>query len=117
LSAHLLLLLLLFVTFLISDSFIFSHFMQDHSGVIKYTEFLAAAMQEQLYLAEDKIHEAFDKLDLDHTGKITKENLREMMGPDTDDAALDRIIKDADYHENGYIDLEEFKKFMMTQGE
>ena len=42
--------------------------------------------------------------------------MQPLMGPDTADAALDRIIKDADYHENGYIDLEEFKK-MMTQGE
>jgi len=95
---------------------IFESLDMDHTGVIKYTEFLAAAMQEQLYLAEDKILEAFNKLDLDHTGKITKENLRELLGEGTDEAALDRIITDADYHNNGYIDLEEFKK-MMTEGE
>lgn len=46
---------------------IFESLDMDHTGVIKYTEFLAAAMQEQLYLAEDKILEAFNKLDLDHT--------------------------------------------------
>ena len=95
---------------------IFESLDMDHTGVIKYTEFLAAAMQEQLYLAEDKILEAFNKLDLDHTGKITKENLRELLGEGTDEAALDRIITDTDYHNNGYIDLEEFKK-MMTEGE
>jgi calcium-dependent protein kinase len=83
---------------------------------VKYTEFLAAAMQEQLYLAEDKILEAFHKLDLDHTGTITKQNLKELLGDDVDEAALERIIKDADYHNNGSIDLEEFKK-MMQGGE
>ena len=73
-------------------------------------------MQEQLYLAEDKVHEAFNKLDLDHTGKITKENLHQLMGDGTDSEALDRIMKEADYANNGYIDLEEFQK-MMRQGE
>ena len=63
-------------------------------------------------MEEDKIHEAFNKLDLNHNGKITKENLRELLGEDADDAALDRIIADADYHQNGYIDLEEFQKMM-----
>ena len=92
---------------------IFNALDQDHSGVVKYSEFLAAAMQEQLYLEEDKIHEAFNKLDLNHNGKITKDNLRELLGEGTDDAALDRIIADADYHQNGYIDLEEFQKMML----
>ena len=91
-------------------------YFQDHTGVVKYTEFLAAAMQEQMYLKEDKIHEAFNKLDLNHTGKITKENLHELLGEGTDSEALDRIMEEADYHNNGYIDLEEFQK-MMLQGE
>jgi Ca2+-binding EF-hand superfamily protein len=73
-------------------------------------------MAEKMYLAEDKIHEAFHKLDLDHTGKITKENLHQLLGDGVDSEALDRIMAEADYHNNGYIDLEEFQK-MMLQGE
>lgn len=95
---------------------IFNALDQDHSGVVKYTEFLAATLQEQLYLEEDKIHEAFNKLDVNHSGKITKENLRELLGDDIDDAALDRIISDADFHHNGYIDLEEFRQMMRGGG-
>lgn len=89
----------------------------DHTGGIKYSEFLASAIQEQQYLAEDAINEAFHKIDLDNSGTITMDELRELLG-DTGvgDDELARIMEEVDYHADGTIDFEEFRK-MMFDGE
>ena len=49
---------------------------QDHHGVIKYTEFLAACVDENVYLEDKRVVEAFNRLDVDHTGTITRDNLK-----------------------------------------
>jgi EF hand len=41
---------------------------QDHDNKIMYTEFLAATMEAQGYIAEERVAEAFDRLDADETG-------------------------------------------------
>ena len=84
----------------------------DGSGLIKYSEFLAAAVSESICMQEDKIVEAFHRLDTDHSGFISKDNLREILGDDLDDAALDRLIADADFLKDGKINLDEFRRVM-----
>lgn len=84
----------------------------DGSGLIKYSEFLAAAVSESICMQEDKIVEAFNRLDTDHSGFISKQNLREILGNEFDDAALDRLIADADFLKDGKINLDEFRRLM-----
>ena len=85
---------------------------QDHTGKIKWTEFIASCVQEKTFLEEDRIYDAFNKLDVDHTGFISKDNLKQILGSDVDDAAVERIIQEADFAQDGVIDLDEFRRMM-----
>ena len=53
---------------------------QDGTGMIKYSEFIAAAMAESHYSATEQIEAAFRRLDLDDSGEITLENLVKVLG-------------------------------------
>jgi calcium-dependent protein kinase len=55
----------------------------NQNGKIMYTEFIAATLEAQGQLDEDRIAEAFDRLDTDDTGFISKENIMEFLS-DTD---------------------------------
>jgi calcium-dependent protein kinase len=46
----------------------------DGTGLVHYTEFLAATIEAHGAIAEDRIAEAFDRIDSDDTGYITMEN-------------------------------------------
>jgi calcium-dependent protein kinase len=46
----------------------------DGTGLVHYTEFLAATIEAHGTIAEDRIAEAFDRIDSDDTGYITFEN-------------------------------------------
>lgn len=53
---------------------------QDHSGTIDYSEFIAAAMQKRIYLDEERLHDAFHRLDVEGTGFLTVEGLTKILG-------------------------------------
>lgn len=52
----------------------------DGSGRVDYTEFLAATMERSLYMKDEKLHMAFRMLDANNDGKITKEELKNVLG-------------------------------------
>eukprot|EP00949_MAST-11_sp_MAST-11-sp1_P005003 g5003.t1 len=85
---------------------------QDHSGMIKWTEFIASCVQERTYLQEDRVVDAFNRLDVDNSGVITKQNLIDMLGDDLDEDAINRIMNEADFLKDGVIHLSEFKRMM-----
>ncbi|KAH8063615.1 serine/threonine kinase [Aureococcus anophagefferens] len=68
----------------------------DNTGRISYTEFLAAMLEGNCLVQEDELADAFDRLDSDDSGAITKDNLRQLLG-----------------EPNGTVDYEEFKKMML----
>jgi len=47
----------------------------DGSGEIDYTEFLAATIDERIYLREDYLRTAFNMFDKDGSGKIDNEEV------------------------------------------
>ena len=59
---------------------IFNDIDQDNSGTIDYSEFIAAAMQKRVYLDEERLHDAFHRLDVEGTGYLTKEGLTKILG-------------------------------------
>jgi calcium-dependent protein kinase len=70
-----------------------------------YTEFLAATIEAQGVIAEDRIAEAFDRLDSDGTGYISKEDLFSIMG---DEYGVEGIIESVDMNKDGQISYQEF---------
>jgi calcium-dependent protein kinase len=65
------------------------------TSVINYTEFLASALEARGSIEEWKLAEAFDMLDRDGSGCISKDDLRRVVGDQADDAYLDELIAQA----------------------
>lgn len=91
---------------------IFRHIDQDASNSISYTEFLAATLSRRLWLSRERIRDAFSRLDVDGTGYITRENLKEVMGDDWTTDLADQFFVEADTKGDGRIDFEEFMAAM-----
>jgi len=88
----------------------------DGSGVIDYTEFLAATLDKKVYMAEDTCWAAFRIFDRNGDGKICKEEMKHVMG-DTgvqNSAARDmvEIMQEIDANGDGEIDFKEFMAMM-----
>merc|ERR1712037_1006004 len=88
----------------------------DGSGVIDYTEFLAATLDKRAYVQEDVVWSAFRIFDKNGDGKISPEELKEVLQDDevqnvADAAALDSVkslLQQVDGDGDGYIDFNEF---------
>jgi len=68
----------------------------DGTGKLKYTEFLAATIETTGMVTEERIAEAFDRLDSDDSGYISFENLRELFGDDVPKEYIDQVIDEVD---------------------
>ena len=55
-----------------------------HSGKIRYLEFLAAALgvMDEAWLSEPRLKDAFSRMDVDGTGTINSEDLKNLLGRD-----------------------------------
>ena len=85
----------------------------DKNGRIDYTEFLAASMQKKFYLKEERLYEAFSAFDKDGCGKITKEELMEVLNAEPEqEPEIENIIKAADKNGEGSINYKEFLEMM-----
>jgi hypothetical protein len=73
-----------------------------------YTEFLAATIEAHGHIEEARIAEAFDRLDSDDSGFISRKNLREVLGKDCTAVQIDAIMKSADVNGDGRISYAEF---------
>jgi calcium-dependent protein kinase len=89
----------------------------DGSGVIDYTEFLAATLDKRLYLQEDVCWSAFRLFDRNGDGKISMDELKQVLEKgDVADAFggkdLQAIMAEVDSSGDGHIDFEEFMVMM-----
>lgn len=84
----------------------------DGTGMISYTEFVAACLEGSSMVKEDMLVEAFDRLDSDDSGFISKENLRDILGNQFSPDLVSEMIADGDFKKTGHIDFEEFMKLM-----
>lgn len=74
-----------------------------HDGVLHYTEFLAAMMETNFQAQEDRLLEAFDVMDSDHSGFISKKNLKKLLGHDYSKELAEAIISEADIEKDGQV--------------
>eukprot|EP00415_Alexandrium_ostenfeldii_P004068 UN4068 len=88
------------------------------SGQLDYTEFVAATIDQKLYIKRDVCWAAFRTFDLDGDGKITREELGKVLGGGDVRKALgaskiEKMISEVDSNGDGCIDFEEFCAMMM----
>jgi len=92
----------------------------DGSGVIDYTEFLAATLDKKVYMAEDVCWQAFRIFDRNGDGKICNKEIAAVLNDDDvkNAAAKDLadIMKDIDTNGDGEIDFQEFMQMMRGSG-
>ena len=62
---------------------------------------LAATLEAQSYIEEERIAEAFDRLDGDDSGYISKKNLRQFLGSNATSKQIDNIIREGDADGDG----------------
>ena len=80
---------------------------------IDYTEFVAAAMRKDVLLSNANIRGAFNMIDTDGSGSITKEELKSVFGGEGhDEAVWDEIMREVDEDGNNEISYEEFEVCM-----
>merc|ERR1711904_247775 len=92
----------------------------DGSGVIDYTEFLAASIDRKLYCQERSCWEAFCIFDLDGDGTIAIDELSKAVEHIPSDAAIkENSIEDLmaqwDLNKDGVIDFSEFMAMMESE--
>ncbi len=63
---------------------IFNSIDLDSSGTIEYTEFLAATLEAHCVVVEERLAEAFDRIDTSDSGYISKESLKEIFSRQKD---------------------------------
>jgi len=88
----------------------------DGSGVIDYTEFLAATLDKKVYMKEDVCWQAFRIFDRNGDGKIDKAEISNILNDDGVQAAATKdmaeIMKEIDKNGDGEIDFKEFMAMM-----
>eukprot|EP00933_Yihiella_yeosuensis_P082330 TRINITY_DN9617_c0_g2_i1.p1 TRINITY_DN9617_c0_g2~~TRINITY_DN9617_c0_g2_i1.p1 ORF type:complete len:508 (+),score=149.82 TRINITY_DN9617_c0_g2_i1:95-1618(+) len=89
----------------------------DGSGVIDYTEFLAATLDRHQYMKEDVCWSAFRVFDRNGDGQISMEELNQVLGDkDIEDVmgtqAIAELLREVDGNGDGYIDFKEFMQMM-----
>jgi len=89
---------------------IFDSIDTDGSDEIEYTEWLAAAMVEGGYRSEQAVQAAFRVFDIDHSGKVSQQELARVLAREEQDIA--HLIPQFDTDGDGELDLEEFTQLL-----
>jgi calcium-dependent protein kinase len=85
----------------------------DGSGFIEFTEFIAATMQFKSVHAKQTLQQAFQYFDRDRSGKISADEVKQILGSDSDHQAIwEEITKLGDLNGDGEIDIDEFKELI-----
>jgi len=75
---------------------------------INFSEFIAASLPSRFRAREDLVNEVFRRFDVDGTGLISAENLREVLGDEYAGTTVEEIVASCDLNKDGFVDYEEF---------
>jgi calcium-dependent protein kinase len=87
----------------------------DGNGSISYSEFLAATLDKNVYLQEERLWNAFKVFDVDGSGKITADELKQVLSSEdfnSDVHIWTQILSQVDENSDGEIDFNEFCAMM-----
>lgn len=97
----------------VEPEIVFQKMNTDGTGLVSYTEFLAATINQKKYFTQERLTEAFNSMDKDGSGKINKRDLIEILGGDIDtEGSLQTYIEMFDLDKDGEISYDEFLKMM-----
>ena len=85
------------------------------NGRINYSEFIAATINTQELLTDERIDAIFTAFDVDNTGAITAQNIIDSFskkGKEISFKDLEQIFKQHDENNDGEIDKFEFKQML-----
>ena len=95
---------------------LFNSFDTDGTGKLGYTEFISASIEQNIYMREERLLEAFKMLDKDKSGKISKEEIKNALKLDNiDNQQLSLYIQKFDLNGDGQIDYYEFLHMMSNK--
>ena len=88
----------------------------DGTGIIRYTEFLAATIEAHGAIDEGRLAEAFDRLDSDDSGFITAENLSSILGDQFPVDEINAILKGSSLTSDNRVSYPEFLALWEDRG-
>ena len=84
----------------------------NNNGTIDYSEFQIAQLDVNKIIQHDNLLEVFNLFDLDHSGTITVDEIKKILGGGSadaiDEAEWERILMEVDEDGNGEISFDEF---------
>lgn len=87
----------------------------DGDGKLSYNELLLTAVQKRLAAKEERLWDAFCRLDLNQDGKVSVEELKQVLTRNEKDARA--LIQDVDIDGDGMVSYEEFLNMWKQQEE
>ena len=88
----------------------------DKNGYIEYEEFIRASINKSKLLSKENIRKAFNLFDIDGSGSISKEELKQILGKGhckaVNETVWTSIIKEIDSNSDGLISFDEFCEVM-----
>lgn len=89
----------------------------NQNGAVDFTEFVIGLVSTKDILTDDKLLNAFNMLDMDGNGRITKSDLEAVFKKNSPEGGnsedVDEIMFEADEKGTGEIGFNEFKKLML----
>jgi len=92
---------------------IFQALDSDQDAEVRYSDFLAAMLSACLPLHDDLLRAAFNRFDADHSGAITADDVRAVLGGDTfEGERVEQLMGEADPDGLGKITCSEFVAYL-----
>jgi calcium-dependent protein kinase len=86
-----------------------------HTDEIHYSDFLAAMVSSRIKLHDELLAQTFRRFDVDSTGFITKENLKEILGETFEGHEIEELLNEADFTHDGKISYQEFMQYIKSE--
>ena len=97
----------------VSAETLFKYMDQDGNGKIDFNEFITAAVEQFSYFREEELLDTFKVIDLDGSGKLSKQEIKSVMKKDkVSDETVEKLVKEFDLNSDGEIDYNEFLHMM-----
>jgi len=94
----------------------------DHNGTVEYSEFIAGALDARQELVESTLFHAFNAFDINHDGKIARDELACVLNIGgefatflPDGKTLDDVLSDVDKSKDGFISYDEFMEYLKKE--